>query len=81
MSDTGGKKNENSLLQETWQDYLHWNLIQGYVVQDRLIKDQMGVVKYVEIVDNPVSITFIKFDDPAAHRKLIGTNSFTRQNN
>ena len=51
-------------------------------VQDRLINGQIGVVKHLEIIENKVSIIYIKFDDdPDAGKKLITKNSTVRIHN
>ena len=50
-------------------------------VQDRLINGQIGVVKHLEIIENKVSIIYIKFDDPDAGKKLITKNSTARIHN
>ena len=50
-------------------------------VQDRLINEQIGVVKHLEIIENNVSIIYIKFDDPDAGKKFITKNSTARIHN
>ena len=50
-------------------------------VQDRLINGQIRVVKHLEIIENKVSIIYIKFDDPDAGKKLIIKNSTARIHN
>ena len=50
-------------------------------VQGRLINGQIGVVKHLEIIENKVSIIYVKFDDPDAGKKLITKNSTARIHN
>ena len=50
-------------------------------VQDRLINEQIGIVKHLEIIENKVSITYIQLDDPDAGKKLINKNSTARTYN
>ena len=50
-------------------------------VQERLINGQIGVVKHLEIIENKVSIIYIKLDDPDAGKKFITKNSTTRIHN
>ena len=50
-------------------------------VPDTLINGQIGVVKHLEIIENKVSIIYIKFDGPDAGKKLITKNSTARIHN
>ena len=50
-------------------------------VQDRLINEQIGIVKHIEIIENKVSITYIQLDDPDTGKKLITKNSTARTYN
>ena len=40
-----------------------------------------GVVKHLEVIENKVSIIYIKFNDPDAGKKLITKNSTARIHN
>ena len=49
-------------------------------VQNMLINGQIGIVKHHEIIDNNVSIIYVKFNDPNAGTKLVTTNNIGRIN-
>ena len=40
-------------------------------VQDRLINEQIGVVKHLEVIENKPSIIYTKFENPDVDKKLI----------
>ena len=50
-------------------------------VQDRLINGQSGIAKHPEIIENNVTVIYIKFDDLDAGKKLITKNSTARIHN
>ena len=39
--------------------------------QDRLINEQIGVVKHLEVIENKSSIIYTKFENPDVDKKLI----------
>ena len=50
-------------------------------VQGRLINGQIVVAKHLEIIENKVSIIYVKFDDPDAGKKVITKKSTARIHN
>ena len=48
-------------------------------ITDSLINGQVGVVKYFKFLGDKVEITYIKFDDINAGKKLIQTDNLYRR--